>query len=359
MKPRLFIGSSAENLYVAQAIQANLDYDATVTIWNQGIFNLSSNTMIDLLGALNNFDFAIFVFLPNDITTIRNNNFHTVRDNVIFELGLFLGRLGKERVFYLTDRDTKQLHLPTDLIGFTAGVFDSNRDDNNLKAALGPFCFDVSTKLKAFLIENLADLQDESIKARRIVLDRPEYWEFDLAIELFINKLKPINNSYFELQNNIIVQQKRNIDYKETFKFIRSTLESYQSFIEQFKLCLEELTTAFGPPGIAGNALEIKKAIDHTIAVCKATIALEFEINSLSMPTGLEEIKPLMKGWSKSVIEAVASFPDQLHNMVRSAKNGEKVTPINFILTMPPEAQKITFIFRDYILKNGITDLPF
>jgi hypothetical protein len=357
MKPRLFIGSSVENLYVAQAIQANLEYDAIVTLWNQGIFNLSSTTLVDLLDALNNFDFAIFIFLPNDITNIRNNNFHTVRDNVIFELGLFLGRLGKERVFYLTDRDTKQLHLPTDLLGFKSGSFDSKREDGNIKAALGPFCFDVSNKLKVFLLENLADLQDESVKARRIVLERPEYWEFDLAIELFSNKLKPINDSYLELNNDTIVQRKTNIDYKETFRFIRSTLASYTSFIEQFKLCLEELNGSFGPPGIPGDALAIKKSIDHTIAVCKAMIALEFEINSLSLPNGLEEIKPLMKGWSKTVIEAVDSFPTQLSNMVKNAKKGERAIPINFVLTIPPEAKKITTIFENYIYKNKITDL--
>jgi len=356
MKPKLFIGSSAENLHIAHAIQTNLDYNALVTVWDQGIFNLSSNTLSDLFNALNNFDFAIFIFLPNDITTIRNNNFHTVRDNVIFELGLFLGRLGKERVFYLTDRDTQELHLPTDLLGLSPGVFDSKREDGNIRAALGPFCFEVSERLKSFLIENLSDLQEESLKAKKIALEQQEYWELDLAVELLINKLKPINDSYFELDSGTIIQRKKNIDYKETYKLIRSTLASYMSLIEQFKKCLEELSRAFGPPGQPGNSLEIKKSVDHMIFICKEMVAIEFDLNSIIYPVGLEEIERLMQGWSKTVINAINSIPPQLITMTTKAKKGEKPQPINFTLTIPPESEQITTVFQKYLLKNKITD---
>ena len=146
MKPKIFIGSTKENLEIAYAIQSVLSDVAYVIPWNQGIFELSNSTLDNLLNALNEFNYAIFVFNPNDISVIRDIQKNTVRDNVIFELGLFLGKLGKERVFYLIPSDIKDFHLPTDLLGITAGLYDST--NLNLNAAVSPFCTQVRRKIK-------------------------------------------------------------------------------------------------------------------------------------------------------------------------------------------------------------------
>ena len=151
MKPRIFIGSSVERLSTAYAVQENLQYDSLTTVWTQGIFQLSSNSLDDLLNALKNFDFAIFIFHPDDITKIREQTFQTIRDNLIFELGLFMGRLGKEHVYFLIPEGMDNMHLPTDLLGVLPGTYDSHREDVNLKASLGPFCNQVREKIKNFV----------------------------------------------------------------------------------------------------------------------------------------------------------------------------------------------------------------
>jgi predicted nucleotide-binding protein len=51
--PRIFIGSSTEGLGVAYAIQENLDYDAEVDVWNQGVFEPSSAILHRLGSVLN------------------------------------------------------------------------------------------------------------------------------------------------------------------------------------------------------------------------------------------------------------------------------------------------------------------
>ncbi|RYE44967.1 MAG: DNA-binding protein, partial [Sphingobacteriales bacterium] len=147
MKPKLFIGSSSEALEVANAIQENLAYDAEVTVWNQGVFKLSSTSLHDLVTALGKTDFAIFVFNPDDISIIRDQTYSTTRDNVIFELGLFIGKLGQRKVFYVLP-ENEQIHLPTDLLGISPGKYNNVRTDKNILAALGPFCNQVRAELK-------------------------------------------------------------------------------------------------------------------------------------------------------------------------------------------------------------------
>src|SRR5947209_1990951 len=131
-KPRLFIGSSTEALRIAYAVQWELDYDAEVTIWSQGLFTPSRSTLDNLIANLGQFDFALFVFSADDVLRLRGNEVRSVRDNVLFELGLFLGRIGSKRTFFLVPRNETELHIPTDLLGITPLTFNAERSDDNL-----------------------------------------------------------------------------------------------------------------------------------------------------------------------------------------------------------------------------------
>ena len=150
MKAKLFIGSSSEGRNVAYAIQEALINDAYVTVWDQEIFNLSHNYLQDLLTVKDDSDFAIFVFTPDDIVQIRDQKKLIPRDNVVFEIGLFMGMLGADRVYFVKPQGYDDFHLLSDLSGISHGEYDPNRPDGNLKAALGPFCNKVRNNLRKF-----------------------------------------------------------------------------------------------------------------------------------------------------------------------------------------------------------------
>lgn len=139
-RSRIFIGSSVEKLDIAYAAQENLEHDAEVTVWTQGIFQVSDTTLEALVRALDEFDFAVFVFAADDIVRMRKATSRVVRDNVLFELGLFIGRLGKNRCFLAMPRGTEPFRLPSDLLGITPAQYEPKRQDGNLVAALGAAC---------------------------------------------------------------------------------------------------------------------------------------------------------------------------------------------------------------------------
>ena len=61
-------------------------------------------------------DFAVIVFGADDSLVVSDGSSKEVpRDNVIFELGLFMGVLGRDRSFFLVDN----AKCPTDLDGVT------------------------------------------------------------------------------------------------------------------------------------------------------------------------------------------------------------------------------------------------
>ncbi len=137
--PSLFIGSSSEGLDFARAVRADLGSDAEVTIWNEGFFALGQTFIESLVNALPRFDFAVLVLTPDDLVVSRQSESLGPRDNVLFELGLFMGRLGRSRTFVL-HQASSVLKMPSDLAGVVTARYDWPRQDNNHRAAVGAAC---------------------------------------------------------------------------------------------------------------------------------------------------------------------------------------------------------------------------
>ncbi|MGD9634303.1 MAG: TIR domain-containing protein [Pirellulales bacterium] len=137
-RPKVFIGSSTEGLEIAETIQVTLDHLCEVTLWNQGIFAFGRTTLEVLTQKLQEYDYAVLVMTPDDFTTSRGSDFLSPRDNVIFELGLFMGFLGRDRTVIVFDR-TADLKIPTDLAGVTTATYQRHTS-GNLEAALGAPC---------------------------------------------------------------------------------------------------------------------------------------------------------------------------------------------------------------------------
>lgn len=119
MKPRLFIGSSAEALPTLNLIKKEFATVADCRAW-PGIFEQNQSGLASLLKEARVCDFGILIATQDDLRESRGTSERTPRDNVIFEFGLFLGAVSPNRVFLLAEKGAA---LPSDLNGITINSY--------------------------------------------------------------------------------------------------------------------------------------------------------------------------------------------------------------------------------------------
>lgn len=108
--------------------------------------------------ALPRFDFALLVLTADDLTIARGMEKAAARDNVLFELGLFIGSLSRDRTFMLYDR-TNPPSLPSDLAGIAAATF-APHSTGNFEAALGAPCRQIRNGIERLGIRKDRGLRD-------------------------------------------------------------------------------------------------------------------------------------------------------------------------------------------------------
>ena len=122
-KPKVFIGSTVEAIDYAEALMALFSHDPfDIVLWNTH-FEDGFESTITQLKEIQEYDFGIVFFTPDDKIKSRGKTYNAPRDNVIFELGLLIGILGTDRVFPIIPQKS-EIKLPSDLIGTHPLKFD-------------------------------------------------------------------------------------------------------------------------------------------------------------------------------------------------------------------------------------------
>jgi hypothetical protein len=125
-RPSLFIGSSGKSQEAARALEAELSCIADVTLWskNADFQKVSALFPVELLKQPERFDFAAMVLGPDDKLLTDQGTLMAPRDNVIFELGLFMAHLGRERTFMVVPTGDINVKVLSDLSGVIWARYD-------------------------------------------------------------------------------------------------------------------------------------------------------------------------------------------------------------------------------------------
>ncbi len=148
-RPAVFIASSTEGLPEALAVQAGLQHalgaGADIRLWTTE-FGLSATYIEALEAVAAQADFAVAVISGDDRVVSRARQQRAPRDNVIFELGLFIGALGRPRCF-MVHRQGQDLKLPSDLLAVVSADY-ALAAGQPLALALQPRCAQIAQRVR-------------------------------------------------------------------------------------------------------------------------------------------------------------------------------------------------------------------
>jgi Predicted nucleotide-binding protein containing TIR-like domain len=133
--PRIFIASSSEGLHYANAAFSQLEKVGEPIVWDQDLFRPSESTLEGLDTILGMVDYGLVVCTPDDLRIMHAKGGTIPRDNVVFELGMLMGRLGRRNVFILAPAEEPGFLLPSDLKGINYLKYQ-RRTDNNYVASV-------------------------------------------------------------------------------------------------------------------------------------------------------------------------------------------------------------------------------
>ncbi|MBP9155914.1 MAG: nucleotide-binding protein [Xanthomonadales bacterium] len=139
--PILFIGSSRESLPVVEALVGRWKAPPfIVRPWTGGVFSPSQFPIDDLARQLAVCDFAALVLGPDDQVLSRGTTSNAPRDNVLFELGLFMGAIERARTLFIVPLD-EDIKIPSDILGLNPLRYVSRA--GSLEANLAPVCGEI------------------------------------------------------------------------------------------------------------------------------------------------------------------------------------------------------------------------
>jgi len=127
-KSRIFIASSGRTLVLAEKLQDELRGDfCDATLWSEEGRHQTGRTIYEMLqSAAEQYDFAVIILAKDDVMTVGGGEARKARDNCVFEAGLFMSAIGRERCFLVNSVSPSD--LPSDLGGIISTPFDEPAD---------------------------------------------------------------------------------------------------------------------------------------------------------------------------------------------------------------------------------------
>lgn len=151
---------------------------------------------------------------------------------------------------------------------------------------------------------------------RRIVLDKPDGWEWQLTAELMRFLNQPLFRKIKNLRSGLYIKHHEHISDDQILDWISIRLNEMSKIAGPITKLLEHLSVSFGSPGEEGNISEIHHVCCLIKDYLEEVVKFEEKLYFVSVSERAEKAIGLLRDCIGSQVEKLETIPDSLDEVV-------------------------------------------
>ncbi|SDL10982.1 HNH endonuclease [Pseudomonas indica] len=182
-----------------------------------------------------------------------------------------------------------------------------------------------------------------SYLAERLILEKGDYWEYQLTAEVLRYELAPTVKRWTALKRGLYVKPVIRVENESFIHWLSDRMNEIQGITHAFsELTNSELTRAWGEPGIPGNDINIVTTCRLYAEICNSTLSWEETVRFARTSEEFSSVQNLLIGIAGKIIEECAKIPEFLINMINE-KPTTGLFRLSLSLTLPDDwSEKIS-----------------
>jgi len=224
-------------------------------------------------------------------------------------------------------------------------IFPYKKADNILevlKHQLSIFMKYLIERKNSGKLDPLQEFVNESELAKSLALEKPDYWEYKLTIELLRTRIKQVEKKFSELDNGLFFTKLIRPTASDYFKLVSLRFGDLRNLVQfMTKIIENEFEKSWGLPGVSGDPNVIKDVADKFYTGCISAFDIELEIRSFDPPEECQDLNNTLKGIGRTIFDSVKELPNKLEAPFLSENPQKGVHKIDMEFTVPANMSKI------------------
>ena len=147
----------------------------------------------------------------------------------------------------------------------------------------------------------------ESVCITDIVVDKGPRWELRLAGELLKERLVTIDQKFSEIERGLVFRRTRFLAAHDSFPHLQGLIDDFARMIQvAVKILHEEI---FEPPGVPGDASQIKRGCDNLYSLFGALYEWEMDVRFVRPHDIYLDLFKTLRGWPNEVLSQFRHIP--------------------------------------------------